>query len=146
MNMKLLSIFTATLMACIVAAGSHAEPYSFRNANVYDLGGGPMSTAYVTVWTDPIQAFQPVYAWRNHVGGAGDYGYASNGELVGYTDESGVWYVALDLADVPMDACGEYQNERYAVGSRSGPQTAPNSFYIQNTGLMVSPAPPGCRR
>lgn len=156
MNTLSLKPLIIILLSSIAALSAQAGPYSYRNATVYDIADPTVDTGFVSVWTNPIQAYEPVYAWREHLehdGEDGSYGYAPSGELVGYTDANGVWSASMPLANLPaFNACGEYKNERFSVGSRSNPKTPSNTFYIFNTcsydgtcGLVFGPYPnPSC--
>lgn len=117
-------------------------PEVYRNTDSYDLSvsGGPL--AVLVVSTNPAQPFAPVYSWRTHTQhtGPGPYGYA--GDLIGYTDSQGIFQITGRL---PNDAslCGEFTNERFAVGSPYATRSASIEFQIYR-GLDFSPAHPDC--
>lgn len=117
-----------------------AETFSFRDKVYYDISS---NSAYslLMVYTNPIKANQPVYAWRTHTSvWGGSLGY--NGDLIGYTNNEGVLVMALNVPNDPI-YCGRFTNERFAVGSTTAPKSAPLNFYIYRA-IDFGPIDPRC--
>lgn len=113
-----------------------AATTSTRNASVYVLG----SSATHTITTNPIQPYQPVYAWRTHTrpnGSNGDFG--QSGDLIGYTDDSGTLEIHVNQIPLDFSFCGYFSGERVAVGSPSSPKSNALSFTIVT---LIGPRPP----
>ena len=145
---KISSLRKTAFVSCLLtfSSFSFAETYAYRNSDVYYRDDN--SPAFVTVYTSPVQAYQAVYAWREHLnigGSPGNYGYPSGGEIVGYTDANGVWSHTSSAFNLPQDFCGEYKDEQYAVGSPSATRTTKNTFYIvKKLPLDFGPFNPSC--
>ena len=125
----------------IASASSYAATTSIRDSNNYYLGGLSDGALHV-IYTNPVQANQPVYAWRTHTNFDGTSGiHTQNAAPIGYTDENGVLTIILH-GGLPNDPihCGWISNERVAVGSPSAPKSNALSFTI--TAPLIGPLPP----
>lgn len=142
-----------TLASLLIAESALAATYSYRNSSLYSRIYPAEAASYVTVYTYPVQAHAPIYAWRTHYkenGVEGNYSYDSIGEIIAYTDENGAWSFSSDTIQYADDTCGKFQDETYAVGSPLAQKTAPFTFYIvDQIDLDFGPKPPlveGCKR
>ncbi len=132
---KILVFIMLSLFGCSVLAETVSSRYNTTN---YYLGG----YAIYTVYTDPIKPKQPVFLWRNHTNFNGTPGiHTANGELIGYTDNSGVLNIVVaKLPDDPVH-CGWFRNERVSVGSKYNPKSNSLNSTI-TTSVRPSPLPP----
>ncbi|MCO7224502.1 hypothetical protein [Pleionea sp. CnH1-48] len=116
-------------------AGTHV--YRNTSGNVHYLG----HYAIQVIYTNPVQAHQPVYSWREHRNFDGTLGiHNQNAKLIGYTDGNGVLSVVLPRLPYDPIHCGTYIGERVAVGSIHARKSAPINFTIQVP--RVGPLPP----
>ncbi|BFM21081.1 hypothetical protein [Gilvimarinus japonicus] len=130
LGVRALLLSVSTLL---IAQSALATTYSYRNSSVYSRLDPSTSVANVTVYTYPVQAYAPIYAWRTHYetqGVEGNYSYDAGGQIVGYTNENGSWSITADAMDHPTGACGKFHNEKFAVGSPLAQKTAGSTFYI----------------
>ncbi|TQV82933.1 RHS repeat-associated core domain-containing protein [Aliikangiella coralliicola] len=84
--------------------------------------------AILRLTTNPVQAEQPVFAWR-----VKDGVVQRNGDEIGETNSQGVFEVDVTLE--ATDLCGQYSGEQFSVGAVSNPRSASLSYKI------ICPAP-----
>lgn len=123
----------------IASATSFAATTSYRNTvgNNHYLGGYALHVIY----TNPIQANQPVYAWRTHTNFDNTPGiHSQNGTLIGYTDNQGVLTIVMPRLPSEPVHCGWINSERVAVGSRNARKSNALNFTIRAP--RIGPLPP----
>lgn len=138
-TIKIIATFI-TLSGILFSHLASAEAHAFRDKVYHDISS---NSAYslIMVYTNPIQANQPVYTWRTHTSvWGGTLGH--NGDIIGYTNNEGVFVMAVNIPNDPI-YCGSFTNERFAVGSSTAPKTAPIDFYIYR-GIDFGPRDPRC--
>lgn len=141
--LKTASFFTVVILTVFSSLSTTAETYAYRHEDYVNIASpGPESYTMITVYTNPIQAYEPVYAWREHKipSGNGSLGY--NADLIGYTDSFGIYHFAAETPNDPI-YCGKYKNERFAVGSPSAPKSDPITFIVYRS-IDFGPADPNC--
>ncbi|MEM1207082.1 MAG: hypothetical protein AAGN66_27860 [Acidobacteriota bacterium] len=102
--------------------------------------------ASLRIVTHPPQPFSQVYGWRTQNGQV-----ERDGEPVYFIDPQGIVQpMVTDAAGVferigvPLDdpgVCAEYTGEQFAVGSPSGPRSAPVSYTVSCGGPAGAPSP-----
>ncbi|NVJ62391.1 MAG: hypothetical protein HWE27_18530 [Gammaproteobacteria bacterium] len=131
MNKILLTLLVSFSMSAM--AGSTL----LRNTTNYYLN----HYAFQAVYTNPIQANQPVYSWRTHTRFDGTPGiHSQNGELIGYTDSQGVFISVVPRLPFDPVHCGWINQERVAVGSPYARKSNAISYTIKAG--RVGPLPP----
>jgi hypothetical protein len=143
MKMKILSKAAIGIVASLFISQVFADPTSSRNTLQYNLYG----YAIHTITTNPVQAYQPVYAWRTHTNFDGSAGiHTQNGKLIGETNAQGILNIVVQ--SLPHDGihCGFFINERVSVGSLTSVKSNSLSFTIRDVSPHVGPMHPdiGC--
>ncbi len=94
------------------------------------------------VTTTPVQAFQPVYMWRDYYDRrSGLTEVVIDGSLIGYTDINGQFAVNTSLPPVTdtCDLCGDY-TDQFTIESPHHPRSNLLNFDITT---LTRPDPPG---
>lgn len=143
--MKNLSRIGILIGALFFISQAVASPTISRDTSYYNLGG----YALFVVTTYPVQANEPVYAWRTHTrfdGTNGTLGY--NETFIGYTNNRGILNVVVQT--LPHDGiyCGYFSNEKVAVGYPSNKKSNILYFTINDGLPHAGPRHPpnGCDR
>lgn len=146
--MKLLSKASIGIVASLFVSQVFAGPTSSRNSSNYKLGG----FALHTITTNPVQAYQPVYAWRTHTRFDGTPGiHTQNEGLIGETNGQGILTIVVQR--LPHNGsltdgahCGFFINERVSVGQSSSVKSNSLSFTIDDNQSHIGPMHPnnGC--
>jgi len=119
----------ALIFAFTASSYAVATTSAYRNGDKLDISQSGGAQSILVINTYPPKPYQPVYAWRQHRThtGSGSLGY--NGDIIGYTDSNGS---LIFNVRIPNDSiyCGEFLNERFAVGSATMPMSTPLNFQI----------------
>jgi len=141
--MKKISKIGILIGVSLFISQAFAAPTSSRNTIQYNLD----DYALHTVTTYPVQANEPVYAWRTHIRFNGTKGiHNQNGKLIGYTNNQGILNIVVQR--LPHDGihCGYFSNERVAVGSPDNVKSNVLNFTIADARPHAGPIHPniGC--
>ena len=141
--MKIFSKASIGIIASLFISQAFSAPTSSRNTLQYNL----KDFALHTITTNPIQPFQPVYAWRTHTRFDGSQGiHTQSKKMIGETNGQGILNIVVQ--SLPHDGihCGFFINERVAVGDPDGVKSNALSFTIRDLSPHPGPMHPdiGC--